>query len=221
MQLRPPWSLIIFSVIAFVVIANIAFLDYLYVSSRSQLQKIQQTQQKIQTPLPTITESQGAVCSPSCITAIENATASSIVKTSPSKPISSKTPEKTIGSSGLPKDYYIPLGTGFTQNNNWVDVGGTDITINPADYGKIKQVIFQASMHIPVANGTIYARLYNVTDNHPVWFSEVSTGQGSSTMVSSANITLDPGSKLYRVQIKTSLQYPSYLDFSRIKITIQ
>ena len=216
MQPRPPWIIIILSIIGIVVIANIGFLDYLYISHQSQLQKIQQTQQKVQTPLPVITETQGSACSPSCITAIESATASALISTS--KPISPKTPAKT---TGLPKDYFIPLGTGFTQDNNWVNVGGTDITIDPADYGKIKQVIFQASMRIPVANGTMYARLYNVTDNHPVWYSDVSTGEGLSTMVSSANITLDPGSKLYRVQIKTSLQYPSYLDFSRIKITIQ
>lgn len=218
MQPRLPWNVIVLSVIGLIVIANIAFLDYLYLANRSQLQKIQQMQQiaPLLTPVPT--ESREFVCSPSCIAVIENATASSVVVPPTPQPISSKTSEK---SSGLPKDYFIPLGTGFTQNNDWTNVGGTDITINPADYGKIKQVIFQASMHIPVANGTIYARLYNVTDDHPVWYSEVSTGEGASTLVSSANITLDSGSKLYRVQIKTSLQYPSYLDFSRIKITIQ
>lgn len=215
MQPRLLWSVIILSVTGFVVFANIAFLDYIYFSNTSPGIKVQQV---VQTPLPVTTELQGSMCSSSCITAIENATASSTVTTPTSKPISSKTPAKT---TGLPKDYFIPLGTGFTQNNDWTNVGGTDITINPADYGKIKQVIFQASMHIPIANGTIYARLYNVTDDHPVWYSEVSTGEGASTLVSSANITLDPGSKLYRVQIKTSLQYPSYLDFSRIKITIQ
>ena len=219
MQPRPPWSLILLSTLAVVMIANIGFLDYLYVSGRAEKQKVQQ---EAPVPLPITTETQGSVCSPLCITAIENATTSSVatttISTPPSKPTSSKTPAVT---TGLPKDYFIPLGTGFTQDNNWVNVGGTDITIDPASYGKIKQVVFQASMHIPVANGTIYARLYNVTDNHPVWYSDVSTSEGSSTMVSSANITLDPGSKLYRVQIKTSLQYPSYLDFSRIKITIQ
>ena len=219
MQPRPPWSLILLSTLAVVMIANIGFLDYLYVSGRAEKQKVQQ---EAPVPLPITTETQGSVCSPLCITAIENATTSSVatttISTPPSKPTSSKTPAVT---TGLPKDYFIPLGTGFTQDNNWVNVGGTDITIDPASYGKIKQVVFQASMHIPVANGTIYARLYNVTDNHPVWYSDVSTSEGSSTMVSSANITLDAGSKLYRVQIKTSLQYPSYLDFSRIKITIQ
>lgn len=215
MSPRLPWSLIVLALVGFVVFANIAFLDYIYFFNTSPGIKVQQV---VQTPLPVTTELQGSMCSSSCITAIENATTSSTVTTPTSKPISSKAPAKT---TGLPKDYFIPLGTGFTQNNDWTNVGGTDITINPADYGKIKQVIFQASMHIPIANGTMYARLYNMTDDHPVWYSEISTGEGASTLVSSANITLDPGSKLYRVQIKTSLQYPSYLDFSRIKITIQ
>lgn len=156
-------------------------------------------------------------CSPVCLQEIENATAS-LQLTKPQTPV--KAVAKTTVVRG-PKDYYIPLGTGYTQSNEWVDVAGTDTTIDPANYGKIKSAIFEASMRIPVANGTMYARLYNVSDKHPVWFSEVSTSAGVSTTMTSGNMTLDAGNKLYRVQIKTSLQYPSYLDFTRIRITIE
>lgn len=154
-----------------------------------------------------------AACSPSCISLIEEATASMTLATpTPTKPTT------VPAVKNRQKEFYIPLGTGYTESNQWTDVDGTDTTINPANYGKIVQVTFQASMHIPVANGTVYARLFNVTANHPVWFSEIGTGEGSTTTVSSGNITLDQGDNLYRVQIQTSLQYPSYLDFSRIRI---
>jgi hypothetical protein len=217
MLARSYWIEILLGVIAFAVVCNVVFMDYMLITGQVPwMRKVTTT--VTPTPAPKQVETNGAACSPSCITAIENATASMQL----AAPSSSSTQSTTSEQKAVyPKDYFIPLGSGYTTDNKWVNVGGTDTTINTADYGKIKQVIFQASMHIPVANGTMYARLYNVTDDHPVWNSDVSTGEGTSTMMSSQKITLDPGSKLYRVQISTSLQYPSYLDFARIKITIQ
>lgn len=157
-------------------------------------------------------------CSSACIQEIQTATSSLKLAQPTATP---KATSKVAPVVRGPKEYFIPLGTGYTEKNEWIDVAGTDTSIDPANYGKIKSTVYEASMRIPVANGTMYARLYNVTDKHPVWFSEVSTSAGTSTTVTSGNITLDAGNKLYRVQIKTSLQYPSYLDFSRIRITIE
>jgi hypothetical protein len=119
------------------------------------------------------------------------------------------------------KEFYIPLGTGYTTNKDWENVSGAEAWVDTANYPNIVSSVFEASLRIPVANGTVYARLYNVTDDHPVWFSEVSTGLGTSTNLVSPNIALDKGNKLYRVQIKTSLEYPSYLDFARMKIVVR
>lgn len=184
----------------------------------SSLRTQQASQQKVSQP---ISQEQNT-CSFACIQEIkqEIKTATESLQLAQPTP-TPKTVTKTTTVLRGPKEYFIPLGTGYTTNNEWTDVAGTDTSIDPANYGKIKSVVFEASMRIPVANGTMYSRLYNVTDKHPVWFSEVSTGAGTSTTMTSGNITLDAGNKLYRVQIKTSLQYPSYLDFSRIRITIE
>lgn len=210
-----PWFSIFQTGLLIGIIANVIYLNYVVFLGQQNITSLAKKIESSKVSQP-ISQEQ-TTCSPMCLQEIKTATESlQLVKpTVAPKPVA-----KTTVVRG-PKDYYIPLGTGYTEKNEWVDVAGTDTTIDPATYGVIKSAIFEASMHIPVANGTMYARLFNVTDKHPVWFSEVATSKGTSTTVTSGNITLDPGSKLYRVQIKTSLQYPSYLDFSRIRITIE
>jgi cation transport regulator ChaC len=112
------------------------------------------------------------------------------------------------------------MGTGSTTKSDWEDVAGSDVFVDTNNFAGIKTVYFEVSMHIPTKNGTMTARLFNVTDKHPVWYSDASTDQDTSTFVAS-KITLDPGNKQYRVQLKTSLQYPSLLDSARIKILTQ
>lgn len=109
------------------------------------------------------------------------------------------------------------MGSGETIKNEWEDVAGTDVYVNTANFASIKETYFEVSMHIPTKNGLMSARLYNVTDKHPVWYSDVWTDQDKSTFLA-AKISLDSGNKLYRVQVKTSLEYQSLLDSARIKI---
>lgn len=210
-----PWFSILQTGMLIGIIANVIYLNYVVFLGQQNITTLAKNIESSKVSQPISQEQK--TCSSVCLQEIKTATESLQL----AKPtVAPKPVAKTTVIRG-PKDYYIPLGTGYTEKNEWVDVSGTDTTIDPATYGKINTAVFEASMHIPVANGTMYARLYNVTDKHPVWFSEVSTSKGTSTTVTSGNITLDPGSKLYRVQIKTSLQYPSYLDFSRIRITIE
>ena len=61
-------------------------------------------------------------------------------------------------------------------------------------------------------------RLYNVTDKHPVWFSDVSLEGGTPALLISKPITLDSGNKTYQVQMKTSLKFQAFLDQSRLHI---
>ena len=112
------------------------------------------------------------------------------------------------------------MGTGSTEKSEWEDVAGSDVYVDTANFTNIKTVYFEVSMHIPTKNGIVSARLFNVTDKHPVWYSDVSTAEDVSTFGAS-QITLDSGNKLYRAQLKTTLQYPSVLDNARIKILTQ
>jgi len=195
------------SLAVLIVFGNLAVVDYFVYTST--IGKSASETAPTFTPTSSSPPATQSFCPASCLLAIQDATSAAVPQPSPKQQSKQKT---------MPKELYIPLGTGFTQSNEWVDVAGTDTTINSANYTKITRAVFEASMHIPVANGTMFARLFNVTAGHPVWFSEVSTGAGTSVMVSSGDITLDKGSNIYRVQIKTSLQYASYLDFARIRI---
>ncbi len=120
--------------------------------------------------------------------------------------------------SNSAKEYFIPLGGGASTANDWTDVPGSQVYINSTAYPNIKSVVFEASVYIPTGNQTAYVRLFNKTDQHPVWFSEVSLEGGAPQLLISKPITLDLGNKLYQVQMKTSLKYTANLVESRVHI---
>lgn len=118
------------------------------------------------------------------------------------------------------KEIFIPLGTGQNSSSDWADISGAEVSIDSTKYPGIKQVIFEAAISVPTANETVWVRLFNATDGHPVWFSEMNMG-GASQFLTSQPIVLDTGDKTYQVQMKTQLQYPANLTESRIHITLQ
>lgn len=123
-----------------------------------------------------------------------------------------------VNRSTNPREYYIPLGSGSTNKTNWEDLIATETYIDPTGYPNYKEAYFISSLRNPTQNGLLEAQLYNVTDKHPVWGSNVILNGPQSQTISSGKITLDTGSKLYRVQIKSSLSYLVYLDNAKIRI---
>lgn len=118
------------------------------------------------------------------------------------------------------KEYYIPLGAGYVSSSDWFDVPGLQASIDGSAYGKIKTSTFEVSVRVPTGNETAEVRLYNITAAHPVWNSNVMfTGGGNTQFLASSPISIDSGSNLYKVQMKTQLSYPAYIDQSRIHIT--
>ncbi|MBI3984685.1 MAG: hypothetical protein HY344_01960 [Candidatus Levybacteria bacterium] len=162
-----------------------------------------------------------AVCSNTCKILI-NEEIKKINKETPaiaSSPTPTKAPSSTQTTSSVTKEYYIPFGSGSGSSLEWQDVSGLQASIDKSGYGSIKSAVFEVSLHIPTGNETASVRLYNSTDNHPVWNSEVTfNGNSSSVSMSSNPITLDSGNKLYKVQIKTQLQYSAVIDQSRVHI---
>lgn len=148
----------------------------------------------------------------SCIDLIREATASVLEKVS----VKEKPVTGVPGSSV--KEFYIPLGSGQTQSEQYEDVPGLSAYIDSTSYSKIKKVTFEASMRITNAHGRVYAQLFNDTDKHPVWFSEISMEGDKSQLLISAPIILDKGNKLYKVQMKTTLKEVSYIDQARVHI---
>lgn len=117
------------------------------------------------------------------------------------------------------KEFFIPLGSGTGSDDNWADVSGASASIDASSYGKIKKVIFEATVSQPSGSQRIWLRLFNATDKHPVWFSEITTEETNPVTLVSPAITLDSGNKLYQVQMKTQLRGVTNVTQSRIRIT--
>ena len=198
----------ILKIFAFLVLINLLFLDAVIFKD----QKTEVIERTVSVPLVS------DACPASCLAEISQATSSVKLTTkttpTPTKIFSTPTPS----SSSLVKEFFVPFGSGSNSSDDWQDVGGLKATLDPANYGSIKTVTFEASVRIPTGNETAYVRLYNVTDKHPVWFSDVSLDGGTAQLLISKPITLDLGNKTYQVQMKTSLKFQAFLDQARLHI---
>ncbi len=152
-------------------------------------------------------------CPINCLSIIQNATKSSNIGTANAPKISNQ-----VNSPSQSHETYIPLGTGTTSKTDWEDITSTDTTLDPSNYVSIKEVYFIASLKNPTQNGSVVAELYNVTDKHPVWNSQVVMNGPVTQTITSPIITLDNGNKLYRVKLKSTLGYQVSLDNAKIKI---
>ncbi len=124
----------------------------------------------------------------------------------------------TKTTSSTTKEYYVPLGSGTNTTDEWTDVSGASAYIDTSSYGKIKKATFEATVAIPTGAQRVWVRLFNATDKHPVWYSEMTADGSAPQLLSSPAITLDPGNKLYQVQMKTQLKILTNLTQSRVKI---
>jgi hypothetical protein len=123
--------------------------------------------------------------------------------------------------SGTAKEYYVPLGSGTSTANDWADIAGASAYIDTASYSKIKQTTFEATVSVPAGSQQVWVRLFNATDKHPVWDSEVMTDSSGPILLTSKPIKLDSGNKLYQVQMKTQLKALTNLVQSRVRIITQ
>lgn len=210
-----PWTFLF--VFLIIIIGNLFIIDValfrnkpLQVPFKIATQNPQNANQTTQTQ-SSIAEKVDNTCPATCLNEIKKATAaisSQIIQTQNSAPSQSAT-----------KEYFVPLGSGSNTASDWEDIPGANAYIDSNAYGKIKTVTFEVSLYTPTGNQTAYARLYNVTDKHPVWYSDVSIEGGLAQTKISKGITLDAGSKLYQVQMKTQLQARTNLENARVHIT--
>lgn len=201
----------IFRILTFLVLLNLLFLDFAIFDRQPQI--IEKT-----VSMPIVSN----VCPSSCLAEISQVTKSATLAI---KPTSIPIPTPTVKpasiqtqAQSLVKEFFVPFGIGSNSSDDWQDVAGLKATIDPANYGSVKTVVFEATVRIPTGNETAYVRLYNSTDKHPVWFSDVSLDGGTPQLLISKPITLDSGNKTYQVQMKTSLKFQAFLDQSRLHI---
>ncbi len=165
--------------------------------------------------LPVVTSANPDICPQSCLTQIDKVTSAVRLSLPPA-------PTATPAIASIPaagtKEFFISFGGGANMSDDWQDITGLTAIVDSTNYAQIKKVTFEASVHIPAANERAFVRLFNATDKHPVWFSEVSLEGGDTKLMVSPAITLDLGEKTYQVQMKTSLKYQAILDQARLHI---
>jgi hypothetical protein len=170
-----------------------------------------------------LTSAPGVTTSPAIISEEESCPAACLEAISEAKaPSAQVTPvQQPVTAGPTVKESYIPLGSGSTTSKSYTGLSGVEGVIDLANYPNIKSIIFEASMRIPTANGRAYAKLYNVTDSHDVWNSEVYAEGSAGYRAESGEINLDSGRKLYRVMMKSTVGYEAILDSARIKILLK
>lgn len=117
---------------------------------------------------------------------------------------------------------YIPIpGSGFTTNNVWTDLSGTDFYFNKSDYPGLIEVAFEANIKLFNGNGTAYVQIFDVTHGVGVQGSDVSTNSQTSTAVISGSVSFWAGKNLYRVQAKSLTADTAMFDGGRLKLTLE
>ena len=207
------WGKLVLFLSVLFLLVNILILD-IQVFTKKEGETITPISGEIQpeaTPAPSpLTETD--ICPAACLEAITESTTGGITQA---------TPVPTPVFSLAVKEIYIPLGTGSTTSQNWTEISGMEAVIDMANYPNVKSIIFEASLRIPTANGVVHAKLYNVTEQHDVWYSEVSSEGPVSSRMESGNITFASGRKLYRVMMKSTMSYEAIIDLARIKIILK
>src|SRR3989344_3195178 len=129
----------IFRTLAFLVLINLVFLDILLFKG----QKTEVIERTVSVPLVV------NVCPASCLSEISKATKSADLSVKPTTvPVSGFTPTPTSKPSSSSqtssvKEFFVPFGTGSNSTDDWQDIGGLRATLNPANYGSIKTVVFE------------------------------------------------------------------------------
>lgn len=162
-----------------------------------------------------ITTSQDT-CGKDCVSSIY----SSIKEATTSSGLNQLIPQKAESSNAV-KEYYVSFGSGTGTSEDWADVSGLQMYIDSSKYPNIQTVTFEASIQIPTGNQQASVRLFNATDKHPVWYSDVSHDGGETKLLFSKPIKLDTGNKLYSVQMKNSLKFQTNVLSSRVHIVLQ
>jgi len=205
--------------ILFLIFLNLIYLDFMIL----RLSNVKTIEKIVTAPFTAQSSKQDDnFCSTACISKINDLAVSlnkpTLTPTLTPTPTKTPTSSSTTQSSSI-KEYYIPFGSGSGSSSDWQDIAGLQASIDKSGYPNIKSVVFEVSLHIPTGNQTANVRLYNATDGHPVWNSEI-TFDGNSTSVfkSSSPISLDSGNKTYKVQLKTQLKFEAIIDQSRVHI---
>lgn len=134
--------------------------------------------------------------------------------------ISTTAPTSTPIQTQSQPDIFIPFCADTnTQDANWTYTEiNCDISLNPNDFSGYSSIQLEGDMRLTQIVGTFYVRLYNVTDSSAVSSSDMSTTADSYTLVSSSKFNLAPGTKTYRLQLKSSSNTQAIIKNARLRV---
>ncbi len=118
------------------------------------------------------------------------------------------------------RDYFIPLGSANVQtaDYSWTNTA-VEVLLDLSNYPSVTNVTFDAVLSIQ--SGQVEARLFNATDGYEIGGSTL-VGDGNSPQYSSSsNLSLPSGSKVYRVQMRTSLNFSGSMENARVRIRVE
>ncbi len=174
-----------------------------FITARSTLSKIYSDIKAGRVQLGGVITEKGG-CDAACQKEIADQVARAVATLSASTKVSTG---KTISAPALkPQDSYIQIsGSGSTQSANWTDVVGSDFSFDVnSDFESGANFAWEGFLKIADANGTAYARIYDVTHGIGVDGSQISVvNQGNFTRANSTNMNFWAGRNVYRVQIKS------------------
>ncbi len=130
-----------------------------------------------------------------------------------------KTVTNTVTAPSKIREFYVPLGSGTTaENDKWVDIYGAQATVNTDNYPGIKTAYFEVVMHVPNGQGELKAKLLETT--LPFSYGEILRTQSGTGQLVSTPIVLQKGNRNYRVQLNNQIG-TGILDSARIRIVTE
>jgi hypothetical protein len=208
-------------------VGNLAYLDYLIFFKKVSKEK--------DISLPVVLE-QGdslsgqkvvsqpvSACGPACQARITEEVAQAVATISgeTKETVVQKIIEKTVQPTPAPQTLYLALGSGAsTTSTSWSDVGGSEFVFDLADYrsGSQTKVYWQVNQKAEHANSRCFARIYDVTNNRAVDFSEQTTDQTSFQNHTSSQLSIWWGKNNHRLQIKSLNGITCFLEAPRLII---
>jgi hypothetical protein len=114
---------------------------------------------------------------------------------------------------------YFPIpGSGSQLAYDWYTLPSTDFYFDPADFPGLKEIFFEANIHLLNGNGTAFVRLFDTTNKFIVQNSQIQTSNQTSTAVVSQPVTFHSGKSLIKVQVKSLTADTAIFDSGRLKI---
>lgn len=212
-------------------VANVVFLDYMFVNQKESVVGLQtrigqmafslkEYSNQNNVPVSVVASGSGnlvqtplsTACPQSCISLINN------VKNTTAKPVS-PVPSKP-GVTTSKAEYVVPMGSGVVNTiGSWVDSYSAQATVDTSAYSKIKAIYFEVVMHLPNATGEMRAKL--IDDSTPFSYDgQVVTTTSGTGQLLSVQVPLVSGKKTYHVQLYSTIS-PGVMDIARIRIVTQ